>query len=357
MPIRVPPGRMDVAPSIELTYSSRAGNGPLGLGFAIGGLSNITRCRKSLAHEEAAEGIKFDTSDRFCLDGQKLESIAGAYGSNGAEYRTERFSGSQIKSLGNGLSPGEPASFEVRSSSGRILKYGGGSASTLSGLFRLTWTDANAGGTATYGWLLQSELDRFGNGIHYDYQRLGTGPDATWNSQRKLTQIRYTSNESAGLTSTRLVRFVYEARQDVVEQWIAGMKLRWDQRLARIEVLGPKVPDGQPELLWTYALEYEESPRSGLSRLKSVQWCDADGGCLPATSFAWGADGGFEEGSTEPKYREVWRAAQGVSTDREGFTQLHLVDLDGDGRDDLVYEPLHPSETSTSARVHQSNLA
>jgi RHS repeat-associated protein len=351
LPIRVPAGRLDMTPNIELTYSSRAGNGPLGLGWSISAISSITRCRKTLAHEEAAWGVLFNPTDRFCLDGQKLESISGVYGANGAEYRTERFSGSKIVSNGGGLNPGEPGSFEVRTASGRILRYGG---SRFSAIYRPVWGDPITRGNAIFGWLLDTDLDRFGNAIHYDYSVLGTGEPATHNAQRKLTGIRYTANDGAGLAATRLIRFVYESRPDRVTQSVSGMQLTWTQRLSQIEVLGPRVPDGEPEVLWTYALTYEQTPHAGLSRISSIQWCDSDGGCLPPTRFKWGPSHGFAEGPAEPKYEEVWRAPQRVNLKWVDWTKLHLVDLNGDGRDDLVYNPAHPREVSEERRPDPS---
>jgi hypothetical protein len=44
LPLDVPPGRGDVTPALSLEYSSRAGNGALGVGWRVGGLSVIHPC-------------------------------------------------------------------------------------------------------------------------------------------------------------------------------------------------------------------------------------------------------------------------------------------------------------------------
>ena len=49
IPIEVPPGRAGMAPSLALTYSSKSGNGPVGVGFSLEGASSITRCERAMA--------------------------------------------------------------------------------------------------------------------------------------------------------------------------------------------------------------------------------------------------------------------------------------------------------------------
>ena len=86
MALAVPPGRAGMHPNLTLTYSSGAGNGPLGMGFAIQGLtSSITRCVHP--HEQGgARRVRFDAQGRFCLDGQPLVLLAGQYGGVGRRF-------------------------------------------------------------------------------------------------------------------------------------------------------------------------------------------------------------------------------------------------------------------------------
>lgn len=121
VPIAVPPGRAGMEPSLALSYSSRGGDGLAGVGWSLSGLSEIRRCGRSLATEGEVDGIDFDNTDRFCLDGQKLVAISGPYGLTGAEYRTERDPFARIFSYGG--APGSPDSFEVRRKDGRIARY------------------------------------------------------------------------------------------------------------------------------------------------------------------------------------------------------------------------------------------
>ena len=53
LPISIPPGTKAVMPSLSLIYSSQAGNGLLGIGWNITGLSAISRSGKSQAYDNS----------------------------------------------------------------------------------------------------------------------------------------------------------------------------------------------------------------------------------------------------------------------------------------------------------------
>jgi hypothetical protein len=106
--LRVPPGIAGLEPKLALTYNSQAGNGLLGMGWNLEGLSAITRCPRTMAQDGVRGGVSYDANDRFCLDGQRLVAIPpGAYGADGTEYRTERESFTKVVSYGTaGSGPG-----------------------------------------------------------------------------------------------------------------------------------------------------------------------------------------------------------------------------------------------------------
>src|SRR4051812_34599108 len=114
IPIRMAPGIGGMEPKIALSYSSMAGNGLAGGGWNIDGLSAIIRCPQTAAQDgigSGARGINYDSGDRYCLDGQRLVAINGAYGADGTEYRTERESFTKVISYGAAGSG--PAWFKV----------------------------------------------------------------------------------------------------------------------------------------------------------------------------------------------------------------------------------------------------
>src|SRR4051794_4783499 len=45
VPLWVPEGRGSMKPNLALIYQSRGGDGPLGVGWSLGGLSSISRCQ------------------------------------------------------------------------------------------------------------------------------------------------------------------------------------------------------------------------------------------------------------------------------------------------------------------------
>src|SRR5437763_726979 len=51
VPIWAPPGPQGVQPHISLSYSSQSGDGPVGVGWSLGGLSGISRCNKTYAQD------------------------------------------------------------------------------------------------------------------------------------------------------------------------------------------------------------------------------------------------------------------------------------------------------------------
>ena len=72
IPIRVPPGVAGLQPDLALTYSSRSGDGILGVGWSLSGLSEIHRCAKTFAIDDRAAGVDYNDSDALCIDGNRL---------------------------------------------------------------------------------------------------------------------------------------------------------------------------------------------------------------------------------------------------------------------------------------------
>lgn len=306
VPIEVPPGTNGVAPSLALNYNNQRSNGYLGMGWAVSGISSITRCPGTYRQTGAKSGVTFTELDRFCLDGVQLIALEGDYGKDGTVYHTEKETWTKIISLGK-CGTG-PCSFEAYNKDGGKLEFGTTTGESGS---RIPVQGKNDGTVRV--WSIDRYTDLNGNytGATY-FNDLEKG-------EYYITRLDYTGNEKAGLKPRRSVRFEYEDRNDNVFAYIVGSKTLVTKRFK-----GIKTYIGQ-NLVLDYRLSYEYSPSTRRSRLISLQQCDSQGICLPETRFTWqGKEARFNPGVNQEK--------------NKGLVQLKLLpmDINNDGRTDLV---------------------
>ncbi|WP_426750757.1 FG-GAP-like repeat-containing protein [Myxococcus sp. Y35] len=336
IPLWVSPGRAGIQPQLALQYSSRQGDGFLGVGFSLSGLSQISRCRRTVAQDGEAEAVQFDASDRFCLDGNRLVAIAGVYGAHGTEYRTENNIFARIVSL----NPDEmgPTTFEVYLKDGRILTFGGGPESRVEAPrarlrpVSLGNVDFQYPSWGRLSWSVSQMRDRSGNALRVQYGALrDAGVDEAL--EHWPEEIVYTESSVQGApAASRSVRFVYENRPDVAEQFVNGLKLRRSRRLVRLEMRGPNPV--HPSLLRSYRLVYGTPSISKRSVLTELYECDGAGVCTAPTRFEWtpgswefeAVNTGISDATVSPGYARA-----------EGIWMLYTPDINGDGRDDLLY--------------------
>ena len=163
VPLSVPPGAAGMQPELALLYHSRAGNGQLGVGWSLSGLSAISRCPAIRDSEGVArsDGVTLSSSDRFCLDGQLLRHQSGTYGANGVRYFTEVQSFQEVFSYG--VTNGAPTRFEVTDRAGLKRIYGQTTDSRIT----------SVGDTASVPiiWALNRIEDKLGNYITFSYGR------------------------------------------------------------------------------------------------------------------------------------------------------------------------------------------
>jgi len=215
-PIVVPPGRAGMQPSLALTYNSRAGDGVMGLGWSISGLSSIHRCPQTLEQDGQTLGVSYTMNDRLCLDGQRLVQVDAkeAYGSAGAEYRTEVDSYARILQVGGNIQSGT-ACFRVEQKSGQILHYGAVVLTDRTGTILTCATGSTAhsrvvpdGVSQPLSWLVEKVEDRVGNNQFYTYIA-NADP-----SEVLLYQIKYTGFGTT--VGDRIVQFTYVDRSSAV---------------------------------------------------------------------------------------------------------------------------------------------
>ena len=304
IPIAVPPGTAGMQPSLSLSYNSQGGNGLLGMGWSLGGLSGITRCSQTQAQDSARGSINFDGNDRFCLDGERLMVVSGIYGAAGAEYRTERESYNRIISYGTAGTG--PASFKVWTKSGQVMEYGVTNDSRIEA----------QGKSSVSVWALNKAQDTVGNYLTVTYA------EDSANGSYYPTRIDYTGNASKGLTPYNSVQFIYETRPDIVPMYHMGSLIKSMVRLVAVKSFAGA------SLLREYRLGYGLIGANNTSRLSAITECAGDGSCLPATAISWSAEsaGVFNTPNT-------WWPSSGAWCDPAHLT---YGDFNGDGKTDMI---------------------
>jgi hypothetical protein len=303
IPIAVPPGTAGLAPSLSLEYNSQGSNGLLGVGWSLGGLPSIGRCPQTVAQDGTLGAVTFSTSDRFCMDGQRLVLLSGTYGADGAQYRTEVETFSEI--ISHGTAGNGPAWFEVHTKSGQIMQFGNTTDSLVL-----------AQGTSTArSWALNKLSDTKGNYFTVTYT------NDTTNGQAYPIEIDYAGNAAASLSPNNKVQFVYATRPDITPQYQAGSLSQTTVRLSDVKTYAG------PTLIADYKLSYQTSSATSRSILTGMQLCDGSSpaNCLPATSFTWQGQSNLPG---TPGAAPSW-AGQIVTTG----------DFNGDGTTDLLICP------------------
>ncbi|MES9957649.1 MAG: RHS repeat-associated core domain-containing protein [Sedimenticola sp.] len=314
IPLVVPPGTAGMQPNLSLSYNSKAngligtGRSLMGVGWSLKGLSAITRCGRTLVQDGASGGIEFTDNDRFCLDGQRLVAVNGAYGHSGTEYRTEIDRFARIVSHGR-LGKG-PAWFSVQTKSGQTIQYGNTGDARIEA----------QGRSEVFTWAQNRVTDATGNSLTVTYRENNA------NTEYYPLRIDY-----SGVS----VRFEYVNKPDLGDSYIANAKIKSTKRLARIKTFVGN------RLVHHYALTYKaRTDKQAL--LQAVEQCDGAGDCLPPIHFAWHE---AAEQTTYGGYRP-WIGSgyplMSVATQNDHFSEklipktFDLVDMNRDGRQDVV---------------------
>jgi Salmonella virulence plasmid 65kDa B protein len=255
IPISVPPGIGGMQPSLSLNYNSQGGNGLLGMGWTLGGVSSITRCPSNLRDDGELRGVDFSNKDKLCLDGQRLVPI----GTN--EYRTQNESYSQIKSYGS-VGTG-PAYFIVKTKSGQTMEYGNTSDSFVEAQGRVE----------SLAWAVNKISDVVGNNVRFQYD------EDSNHTYYNIKSVKYYLTGS--IAEYASVSFEYTAKAYVTTNYLAGSLQRQYTLLSKIKTALTAIPGSVAE----YQITYVQNSDSAIVRLVSVTECAYDGLCKPATKF------------------------------------------------------------------------
>ncbi|MCC6194106.1 MAG: VCBS repeat-containing protein, partial [Burkholderiales bacterium] len=396
IPLKVAPGTAGMEPALSLNYSSQGSYGQLGVGFSLGGLSVITRCRMTVAQDGITQSINYDnsiTNDRWCLDGQRLvpvfprvDGVSDPYadyvpekGTSRQEWRTELETYAKIESYMSTTPEliGAPFHWRVTTKAGQIMDYGSRWWVVSNGAGQQSGSPGIDRGTDTKLYVLDRVTDRAGNYMEIDYidRDILANPtdDSTWSTLFRMhypcapaaraspilprpfgafpeveywvSKIRYYAKGTSCSDPHGAVVFEFE---DIPGQTPGPGTITRDRyydsgagqsaisvRLKAVRMLADTTNDVNGALARRYQIAYRASQQSGRQLVASVQECGADNVCLPATTFNWA--------------EEAWNAtgkrfaATDLPADVLPFSlppsQQQIVwaaDWNGDGRSDLI---------------------
>ncbi len=309
IPIDVPPGIAGMQPNLALVYNSQGGNGLLGLGWSLSGLSSITRTGTTIYNDGNKQGIKFNSEDRFALDGNRLISVNGGYGENNTEYRTENETFSKIISYRTSYNG--PESFIVYTKSGLIMNYGTTEDSRI---------EASGSSDVVLTWLLTEIVDRKGNYIKFNYYENHT--DGIFYPQ----SIEYTGNHHTNQLPTCKILFYPETRPDNNVSYISGNKIGMNSRIRAIDILNYSNNDRIKEYLIHYV------PNERYSKITSIQLIDKYGNGVNPVKFVWGEESQSFTPNNIPNVPKEYT----IGNDIYIMGYETYGDFNGDGKTDVI---------------------
>lgn len=206
IPIEVPKGVGELKPSLSMTFNSQLGNGLVGWGCSVSGISVITRTIKDEWHDGMVYGVRYLNHDAYSLDGKRLLLKFGGTGQDGAIYYLDGEPMTEVTFHGSGSS----IYFTVDTGDGLTYEYGitADSRQTLSNPSAIT------------AWYLKKIKNSLGQVIVYNYTTEGL--------YQYLQSINYGGNNA--------IIFEYESRPDVIPLVVRDQKSYISKRLKCITV-------------------------------------------------------------------------------------------------------------------------
>lgn len=351
VPLYVVPGTAGVAPQLSLSYSSQGGYGPLGMGWSLGGMSSITRCRATREHGDfivggvptdgTPEPVNFTTTDKFCLDGQRLipaqsgtAACPNIAGMSVVDLRTEIESFQRVCAYTPSSGTTGPAFFTVDRKDGSKSWYGDRAADTadlVDGYFNAT-TPGKEG--FALAWAQTRFQDSTGNYIDYIYAEKPAGGTA---GEQLISEVRYTgkkvlSGQSGSASAPYAkVMFNYSARPTTQFEYryASGGQYVQSRRLDSITVCSTIACGAAAQArhyVLTYATSVSNSARETLTSLKECR-DSTQGVCMAPTAFEWSL------AKNELLTSEVTNPNTITTDPYKGFK---FGDINGDGFQDMA---------------------
>ncbi|MCI9844631.1 RHS repeat-associated core domain-containing protein [Flavobacterium pectinovorum] len=298
LPIAMPPSIKNVAPIINLTYSSGVRGGIAGQGWGINSISAITRIATRRDIDGFVDGVDFDNNDKLSLDGQRLLIKTGTYWANGSTYETEYKSNTKIELKVEGT----VTYFIVTAPDGSRSWYGSKGAGSLQNFVSVN------------SWYIVRFEDTYGNFIDYNYKTLA------YNSTNQLyiDSIVFSGNTTAGIAAQDKITFNYENAKRIERDYMKGAAVYATQILKFVDVYANNA------IFRTYKIEHTTDD-SGYERVLNIKEVNAQQEESNPVVFKYDTT----PTTTTRKVKEY--------TNNLNFSKADLAgDFDGDGQLDFV---------------------
>jgi RHS repeat-associated protein len=321
IPLYSPSGVRGLAPSLALTYNSNADVGYLGKGWSLGGAvsTSISRCRRTVSQDGFAQSAYLNTTDAYCLGGNRLRKQSGTYGTAGSTYFTEIADFSRITA--NGTVGNGPEFWTVERKDGLIYTYGGSSAARP-----LLGTSYSYNPYTVVEWMLSEIRDRAGNKVKFTWKTT----DSTTTGTTHPTKIEWTQTSSGSGVYVTSMDFHYSAGGNAP----ASSPVRYLRGFARSDsdLLTSITVSAGGSLVRNTVLTYESSPTTTAKRLTQVKECSDSGAtdCLSPTTLSY-----------QDNTAGVNTASPSLSISGDVIAAEGKYDFNGDGILDIAYRQLN----------------
>ncbi len=357
IPLDLPPGVAGLMPALSLTYNSFSGAGVAGFGWNISGLSAISRSPKTHYYDASYSGVEISSNDRFSLDGQRLICTSGTYGANGSVYRTANDIFSKVTCYTGSYGPDK---FEVKTKDGLTYQYGydNDADQTVSGL------------NETVNWYVNRITDVYGNYIDFSYIKdegfnyigeISYGPNKVtfYYKQRIDTTFLYLNGNQV-VQKLLLDKIEIKYNSGIIKKYefkynYSGIYYNQHSVLNEIVEYGIGTDrynstafDYQTPDIVSFSCTQNNTTHSYVTYKSDLYPGDFNGDgktdflCLPNANATWtGYKMYYGDGNDNFNY-----AYQSTSFSFGTLEDLRIIDLNSDGKDDIVYESVS-SGTST----------
>ncbi|WP_407334176.1 SpvB/TcaC N-terminal domain-containing protein [Enterovibrio sp. 27052020O] len=325
-PIELPGGRQGMAPQLQVSYSSAAGNGWMGMGWNLSLPTVSLDTRWGVPRYDSAT-----ESETYLFAGQQLAPVshrATPVVRTSEKRFYPRVEGSFNRIVRHGTSPTNYW-WEVTNKNGTRHFFGGDGTSMLTAA-----TLATADGNIS-DWALVKTIDTYGNTVTYNYEKvfdagIGNGTGGVQGQQLYIKSINYTGfNSAAGAYSVNFTRdrdLSESRRQDVMIDARTGFKRVTADLLRKIDV------SFQGQSVRSYAFNYTEGAFHK-TLLASIQQFDANGQLFNTHSLSYYDDVRDANGNYQPftatqawTMSDAYDMADGLNTRTVESTSLQQAD-------------------------------